>query len=94
MIATNFKPFSLGQVVATPGAIAVLEENAVSPANLLRRHSRCDWGAVCEEDWALNDEALNAGDRLLSSYRVGDGKIWIITEADRSATTLLTPSEY
>lgn len=94
MIATNFKSFPLGQVVATPGAIAVLDENAVSPATLLRRHSRCDWGAVGEEDWALNDSALNAGDRLLSAYLVGDDKVWVITEADRSSTCLLLPSEY
>ena len=94
MIATNRKTFSLGQVVATPGAIALLEENQESPVTLLRRHSACDWGDVCEEDGELNDEALGAAGRLLSSYLVGDDKVWVITEADRSATTLLTPEEY
>jgi hypothetical protein len=66
MIATNSKSFPLGQVVATPGAIAVLEENQESPVTLLRRHSACDWGDVCEEDGELNDEALGAAGRLLS----------------------------
>lgn len=94
MIATNSKSFPLGQVVATPGAIAVLEENQESPATLLRRHAACDWGDVCKEDWQLNDEALSEGGRLLSSYLVGNARIWVITEADRSATTLLTPEEY
>ncbi len=94
MIATNSKSFPLGQVVATPRAIAVLEENQESPVTLLRRHAACDWGDVCEKDGELNDEALDTGGRLLSSYRVGNDKVWVITEADKSATTLLTPEEY
>ena len=94
MIATNSKSFSLGQVVATPGAIAVLEENQESPATLLRRHAACDWGDVCKEDGELNDEALGAGGRLLSSYPVGNDKVWIITEADRGSTCVLLPEEY
>jgi hypothetical protein len=84
----------LGQIVATPGAIALLETHAVSPAMLLTRHQAGDWGAICPEDDGLNDRALATGERLLSVYPVGGEKVWIITEWDRSVTTLLLPEEY
>jgi hypothetical protein len=93
---TSSKPlFSLGQVVATPGALEALAASGQSPADFLRRHVVGDWGDVCSEDAKLNDDALNIGERLLSSYRTKQGvKIWAITEADRSSTCLLLPEEY
>ncbi|MFN0017951.1 MAG: hypothetical protein ACKVP0_06800 [Pirellulaceae bacterium] len=102
MANTNMtKPrFSLGQVLATPGAIAALAVAGQSGHEFLSRHTQGDWGDVCVEDAALNDEAMIDGSRLLSSYRLKDGtKIWIITEAAdeqgrRAATTTLLPEEY
>lgn len=88
--------FSLGQTVATPGALEALGDARVHPFRLLLRHSRGDWGDVGAEDRKANDRALSDGDRLLSAYHVGPNrtKVWIITEADRSVTTILLPSEY
>ena len=87
--------FPLGQVVATPGALAALAEAGQEPVDFLDRHACGNWGVVPEEDWALNDAALRNGLRVLSCYRLTSGdKLWIITEADRSATTLLLPYEY
>ena len=87
--------FPLGQVLATPHALAVLEDHGVLPASLLERHGRGDWGELCEEDAQANRDALRGGLRLLSSYRLADGvKVWLITEADRSSTTLLLPEDY
>jgi hypothetical protein len=87
--------FPFGQIVATPGALALLEKANKSPLEFLSRHLRGDWGDLCEEDKTENDLSLKEGFRLLSSYRVSDGQtLWIITEADRSATTLLLPDEY
>ena len=97
MVALNStKPkFALGHVVGTPGAMAALAASGQSPEKFLRRHVRGDWGDVSAADAEANDESLAGGDRLLSSYRTSSGtKIWIITEADRSATTLLLPEEY
>ena len=92
--------FSLGQVVATPGALDALAAAGESVEEFLNRHHRGDWGDLDDADAALNDEALQDGSRLLSAYHLKTGvKIWIITEAaddegDRSATTLLLPDEY
>jgi hypothetical protein len=87
--------FDLGQVVATPGALRALEEAGESPFAYLERHITGDWGDLVEEDQRENELALRRGFRLLSAYRLSDEtKIWIITEHDRSATTLLLPSEY
>ena len=87
--------FSLGQVVATPGVLAAFEASSEEPGVLLRRHTSGDWGLVSQEDAKANDEALAGGGRLLSRYRTRQGRtIWIITEADRSSTTLLLPEEY
>lgn len=85
---------SLGRIVSTPGALAVFEQNGLNPFEYLDRHQCGDWGSVPPEDWKSNDEALVHGGRLLSAYIVKGTKIWIITEWDRSATTLLLPSEY
>lgn len=83
--------FSLGQVVATPGALDL----GVNFCPYLRRHQRGDWGELEAEDRAENDFSARNGLRLLSAYRTPSGaRFWIITEADRSATTVLLPSEY
>ena len=87
--------FPAGRIVATPGALALLEEAQKSPSEFLSRHLRGDWGDLCQEDKAENELSLKHGFRLLSSYPVTDSDtLWIITEADRSVTTLLLPSEY
>ncbi|HEY8037954.1 MAG TPA: hypothetical protein VIF37_20455 [Methylobacter sp.] len=87
--------FDLGQTVATPGALEALEQVGVSAVSLLRRHQSGDWGDLGDEDLAENNAALHRGSRLFSSYQITDAiKIWVITEADRSATTLLLPKEY
>lgn len=87
--------FPPGCIVATPGALALLEETNKSPLEFLSRHLRGDWGNVCQEDKTENELSLKHGLRLMSSYPVNETeKLWIITEADRSATTLLLPEEY
>jgi hypothetical protein len=92
--------FSLGQLAATPGALEALQESGQTPDFFLARHAAGDWGEVDGEDWALNDESLVDGSRLLSAYRtLRDKKLWVITEAadddgHRAATTLLLPEEY
>lgn len=88
--------FALGQVVATPGALHALEAAHITPAQLLARHQLGDWGDLDAHDRAVNRKALVLGYRLLSAYTLPESgeKIWIITEADRSVTTLLLPSEY
>lgn len=86
--------FDLGLVVATPGVLELLDRYAFNAATLLMRHQQGDWGNVPPDDAQLNQEAIRYGSRILSSYLVGDEVVWIITEADRSATTLLLPSEY
>ena len=92
--------FPLGQVVATPGALEALAESGQTPAFFLGQHASGSWGVVDEEDWALNDEALKDGSRILSAYLTLRGKrLWIITEATndnghRESTTILLPEEY
>ncbi len=87
--------FPLGQVVATPGALEALRASNQDALPLLRRHAQGDWGEVSPEDARENEFSLTHGLRLLSVYTLTDGtRIWIITEADRSATTLLLPEEY
>jgi hypothetical protein len=85
----------LGQIVATPGALAALDEAGQSANEFLERHQSGDWGDVGAEDWNENELSVREGFRVLSSYTLSTGKkLWIITEADRSATTLLLPDEY
>ena len=85
--------FELGQVLITPGAHDAL--NLKDAADCLVRHASGDFGDMCEEDKAYNQEALEIGGRIMSAYRdQNDTKFWIITEHDRSATTILLPSEY
>jgi hypothetical protein len=87
--------FSLGQIVATPGAIRALEESGQTPQFFLDRHVQGDWGVVDEADKTLNDQALANGERLLSAYRtLGNVRLWVITEANRASTCVLLPEEY
>ena len=87
--------FELGNIVATPGALAALEDADISPAHYLSRHVKGDWEQMDPEDREANVFAIEHGLRILSAYVLPTGvKLWIITEADRSATTLLLPSEY
>ncbi len=87
--------FPLGQVLATPGALDALEDSGQTINDFLDRHVQGDWGELCQEDWRANETALEQGCRLLSAYTTTNGeKLWLITEWDRSATTLLLPSEY
>lgn len=87
--------FEPGRVVATPGALEAMEKNAILSLDLLSRHLCGDWGVVPREDAKANRDALKYGSRILSSYTLTDGaRIWLITEADRSATTFLLPEEY
>ena len=87
--------FPLGQTLATPGALAALSQAEQTPDEFLARHHAGDWGDLVEEDIAENELSLEKGFRLLSAYQLNSGvRIWIITEADRSATTILLPSEY
>lgn len=87
--------FPLGQVVATPGALEALQDAGQEPAMFLRRHVAGDWGEVPPEDAQENELSVKRGFRILSAYTLNTSvKIWIITEADRSATTLLLPDEY
>ena len=97
---TAHPKFELGQIVATPGCLAVLEESGQSPNEFLKRHLQCEQGDLCAEDHELNAEALQDGSRILSAFSTTTGvKLWVITEAEngnghRSATTLLLPDEY
>ena len=87
--------YACGQIVATPGALAALERAKQPPTCFLARHAVGDWGELEPSDIAENKYSLIHGFRLLSSYQTDAGeKLWIITEADRSATTLLLPDEY
>ena len=85
--------FAVGQIVITPGANSELSQKDVLRG--LIRHMSGDWGELDEHDWKENDAALEYGFRLLSQYHLdGGSKFWIITEHDRSTTTILLPSEY
>lgn len=88
--------FPLGQLGSTPGALALLEECQVTSLTLLARHMFGDWGDLDDHDRKENDLALGKYLRIFSSYNLNGGglKVWIITEADRSHTTLLLPDEY
>jgi hypothetical protein len=87
-------PLPLGKVVATPGALKLLGKSGGHPFDYLARHATGDWGELCTFDRRQNEIALREGLRVLSSYDVLAGRIWIITEADRSVTTILLPEDY
>jgi hypothetical protein len=87
--------FPLGRVVATPGALEALQSYPNLTGELLTKHVKGDWGDVCDEDAMENDLSVEHGFRILSAYKTPGGeRIWIITESDRSSTTLLLPEEY
>jgi hypothetical protein len=87
--------FPMGRVVATPDAIDALTKAGDSAETYLNRHVTGDWGNMPKEDAEENEHALREGFRLFSSYTLSDGtEIWIITEADRSSTTVLLPDNY
>lgn len=101
MIAVSSPLFKLGRVVATPAALAALEQSGQSVWEFLTRHLAGDWGLVDAHDKAANEEALKDGARLLSAYRLktNDVTIWLVTEAEddngnRAATTALLPDDY
>ncbi|MBV7457488.1 type I restriction endonuclease subunit M [Acidovorax sp. sif1233] len=109
MIYSNTARFPLGQIVATPGALELLQETGFSAVALISRHVHGDWGDLCEEDRTENEFAVTRRLRILSCYRLVDAArlaetptdkrsslptLWIITEADCSVTTLLRPSDY
>lgn len=109
IIFTNSACFSLGQIVATPGALSLLQQIGFSAAALINRHVHGDWGNCCKEDAAENEFAVTRRMRIMSVYRLVDAEklaatpkekrsdlptVWIITEADRSVTTLLLPEDY
>ena len=109
IIYSNTARFPLGQIMATPGALELLQETGFSAAALISRHVHGDWGDLCEEDRTENEFAVTRRLRILSCYRLVDAArlaatptekrsslptLWIISEADRSVTTLLRPSDY
>lgn len=90
-----YSKFPLGRLVATPGAINFLDSKGLDFSPYLQRHLRGDWGDLSEDDIQANERAVQEGEQLLSSYLIdGSDKIWIITERDRSVTTILLPGEY
>jgi hypothetical protein len=85
--------FRLGRIVSTPNALESITQDDILTA--IGRHQSGDWGDVCAEDKETNDHALAEGTRILSVYRAANGtKFWLITEADRSVTTVLLPEDY
>ena len=93
MSAHTIPPLKLGQIVATPNALAKITEADITAA--MQRHITGDWGDLDAEDKGVNDQAVLDGTRILSAYQAANGtKFWIITEADRSVTTVLLPEDY
>lgn len=86
--------FTLGRIVATPGALEALSAADVNPLSLLERHVRGEWDDVPVEDARENEFSVKHGFRIVSSYGVGQERVWIITEASRESTCILLPSEY
>jgi hypothetical protein len=91
----NGPRFPMGRPAITPGAEAALNAAGIHPIQLLARHIHGHWGDLSVEDLAANELGLQTGKRLLSSYALSNGgKVWVITEADRSVTTILLPADY
>lgn len=94
---TSRVTFEAGQLVLTQSVHHLVEHGHLDPSTYLRRHFSGDWGELPQEDWSSNQRALATGERLFSSYDIDaedETRLWIITEADRSVTTLLLPSDY
>ncbi len=92
---TQVKPFfDLGRTLATPGSLSKLTKVGIKPVTLLNRHVKGDWQEMDAEDQESNREALTNRSRIFSAYSLNDIKFWVITEADRSSTTILLPEEY
>lgn len=91
---TAKQPLALGQLLITPHAQHYLMQHDISAMDLIQRHQQGDWGDLVADDAQANRDALVYGYRVMSSYQVGSGKVWVITEADRSATTVLLPDDY
>ena len=89
-MSTQTPLFNPGSVVATPGALGL----GIERLPYLQRHLSGDWGDLDDNDKWENELAVNRSLRIFSSYQTPAGKLWIITEADRSATTFLLPEEY
>ena len=97
MSATKIAKFELGTITATPNALMQLGNLGQTPDQFIRRHASGDWGdGLSADDSAMNDEAVKSGeDRVFSSYKLASGqKVWVITEHDRSVTTVLMPEDY
>ena len=95
MFTTHKPKFELGQVVTTPGAMKALSRNQTDASKYMKRHQAGDWGDVSVDDAQENEYALTQGLSITSVYTLKDEtRLWIITEADRSATTVLLPAEY
>lgn len=90
----NIFKFSLGKLVVTNGILQLMGNEPHGLTDVIHRHHTGDWGDICREDKQSNNDALKHGGRLISSYILKDTKIWVITEADRSLTTVLLPEEY
>lgn len=86
--------FQLGATFATPTVTQWASEHTIDLNKLMWRHHCGEWGDLCDDDKAANDEALETSDRILSAYQVADRKIYIITEHDRSRTTIMLATEY
>lgn len=86
--------FPLGSLYITPGALAACASFPMPPVVLLTRHAAGDWSEMSEEDQQANRRALEGGSRVFSGYRVGEDRFFVITEADRSSTTILLAEEY
>lgn len=86
--------FTLGKIVATPGAIEAMNTLQIHPMSLLCHHQSGDWGDIDPDDKEANDSALTTGARIFSAYQFDKKNFWVITEADRTSTTILLPEEY
>lgn len=91
---TPDKAFELGRLVATPQALDLLEQIGGSVHELVSRHAFCDWSQMSPADQEANREALTTGARIFSAYQINGHDFWVITEWDRSVTTLLLPENY
>jgi hypothetical protein len=94
-LTTTTTRFPLGRILATPGALDALKKAGESPLRLLKRHVHGEFGNLHQDDLRANELAIRRGMRVLSAYVLStEERVWVITEADRSATTILLPEEY